>query len=141
MKRIVLILLLALLAAPAFAGIKSCNTVMVNQNLCGNLTEDLIYVRLPGASRAIVAAALAKSVGWKANIPCTEPMIALGQCTLQQLGQNVPNPETRPQAASRAISKFIAGIVVSDTAEGHRTLKKEELDALLQAIQPPVILE
>lgn len=141
MKKLILVLLLALLAAPALAGIKSCNTVMVNQTLCGDLTEDLLYVRLPGDSRAVVTAALAKSVGWKANIPCTEPMIALGQCALEQLGQNVPNPETRPQAASRAVSKFIASVVVSDTAEGHRTLKKEELEALLAAIQAPVILE
>ncbi|OQC35319.1 MAG: hypothetical protein BWX64_02513 [Acidobacteria bacterium ADurb.Bin051] len=42
MKRLILTLLIAFVAVPAFAGIKACNTVLVNQGLCVTTDQDLL---------------------------------------------------------------------------------------------------
>jgi len=134
MKKLILVLLLALLAAPALAGVKQCNSVMVNQNLCADTTQDLLYLKLAGDARAQTITALAKSVGWTANVTCSTAMVAVAQCTEVQLGQSVANPETRLVAANRALREFVQNAIRSEQAEGHRETKMAELAALLSAI-------
>ena len=138
---IVCLILAVVLAAPAAAGLRQCNSVMVNQTLCADLTQDLLYVRLAGDARADVAAALAESIGWTAQVTCTPVMVAAAKCLEAQLGQQIANPETRPQAASRALRLFVQGTVRSYFAEGHRTTKRRELQQLLDAIGTPAVTE
>ncbi|MCL4838331.1 MAG: hypothetical protein KJ058_10250 [Thermoanaerobaculia bacterium] len=143
MKRILILLsLAALLAAPSFAGIKACNTTLVNQGPCVTTDQEVIYLRLADANaRANVAAALARSVGWTANVTCTAEMVTAGHCTEEQLGQPVTNPETRRAAASRALRLYVQGLVRSDLGEGHRATKNQELQVLLDGIETPAVEE
>lgn len=60
---------------------------------------------------------------------------------LVRLGQPVTNPETRPQAASRALRQYVQMLVRSDTAEEHRDVKRAELEALPAAITDPTVTE
>lgn len=135
---IVCFLLAVVLAAPAAAGLRQCNSVMVNQTLCADLTQDLLYLRLAGAARANVAAALAESIGWTAQVTCTEAMVGLGQCTAQQLGQLVANPKSERNAAKAEFKRLIKDeFIRSLDSETLRADSKAALDAALAAIGDP----
>ena len=99
-------LALLLSVASAEAGIKSCNATLVSQNVCDNTTQDHLYINIAGESRQDVVTALAKRVGWTANIACSQIRVDAGTCTVGQLGQSIPNPETKAKAASRYLREL-----------------------------------
>lgn len=103
----ILALALFLSASVASAGVKNCNATLVNQNVCGDATQDVIYLRLAGTSRAEVLAALAKRVGWTANVTCNQARVDAGACSAGQLGQTIANPESKAQAASRYLRETV----------------------------------
>lgn len=98
---------LFLAASVADAGVKGCNNTLVAQGVCGDNTQDVIYLRLAGTSRAEVVTALAKKGGWSANIVCNQARIDAGVCSAGQLGQTIANPETKAQAASRYLREVV----------------------------------
>ncbi len=59
----------------ASAGVKNCNNTLVMQGVCGDTTQDVIYLRIAGTSRAEVVTALAKKAGWSANVDCTQALV------------------------------------------------------------------
>lgn len=105
---------LFLAASAASAGVKNCNNTLVTQGICGDNTQDVIYLRLAGASRAEVVTALAKKVGWSANTECTQALVTAGACSAGQIGQQVHNPETKAQAASRYLRELVREVVRGD---------------------------
>ena len=105
---------LFLAASVADAGVKGCNNTLVSQGVCGDNTQDVIYLRLAGTSRAEVITALAKKRGWTANVTCTQALVTAGSCTAEQIGQSIPNPETKPQAASRYLRELVREAVRAD---------------------------
>ena len=114
---------------------------MVNQNLCVDTTQDLLYLKLAGNARAQTITALAKSTGWTATVTCSTAMVAAAQCTEAQLGQPVTNPETRIAAANRALREFVQNAIRLEQAEDHRRTKDLELNVLLNAIAVPEVTE
>lgn len=107
MDTIGICLALLLCASSAEAGIKGCNAALVTQTVCGDTTQDLLYLRLAGTARQEVLTALAKRVGWTANITCTQARVGAGACTIGQLGQTIANPESKAQAASRYLRETV----------------------------------
>lgn len=111
---ILVTLALFLSASVADAGVKGCNNTLVTQGVCGDNTQDVIYLRIAGTSRAEVVTALAKKAGWSANVDCTQALVTAGACSAGQIGQQVPNPETKPQAASRYLRELVREAVRGD---------------------------
>lgn len=123
-------LALFLSVASAEAGIKGCNAALVTQNVCDNTTQDHLYVNIAGTARQDVLTAFAKRVGWTANIVCSQIRVDAGTCTVGQLGQSIPNPETKAKAASRYLREL--------TKQAVRDEKIADAAAAEAAAQTPV---
>lgn len=104
----------------ASAGVKNCNNTLVTQGICGDNTQDVIYLRLAGGSRQDVVNALAKRVGWTANVTCTQALVDAGSCLVGQLNTSVPNPETKAKAASRYLREVVKTAVKDEKVQDIR---------------------
>lgn len=114
----------------ASAGVKNCNNTLVTQGICGDNTQDVIYLRIAGESRAEVVTKLAKRGGWAANVICTQAMVDAATCTIGQLNTSVANPESKAQAASRYLREVVKQAV--------RDEKVADIAAAGAATLPPV---
>lgn len=123
---------LFLFASVASAGIKNCNATLVTQSICGDTTQDVLYLRLAGESRQDVVNALAKRAGWTANVTCTQAMVTAATCTAGQLNTSIPNPETKAKA--KAASRYLREVVKTAV----RDEKVDEIRTAGAAALPPV---
>ena len=80
----------------------------------------MLYLRLAGGSRQDVVNALAKRVGWTANVTCTQALVDAGSCLVGQLNTSVPNPETKAKAASRYLREVVKTAVKDEKVQDIR---------------------
>lgn len=138
MKRLILILLTALLAAPAFAGRSNCTQALVDAGICRATGDKVWFLSMNDAADAKLQSALAKQAGWVAEVTCTAEMVALAQCTEQQIGTLVANPRTERNAARAEFRRMLKDEYIrSEDAEAIRAQYKEDLEAALGAITDP----
>lgn len=138
MKKLILLLLLALLAAPALADRTACNAAITATGVCRNNSDILWSLSISQAADAKLQAALARKAGWTAQVTCTQAMVDLAQCTSGQLGQLVANPKTERNAARAEFKRMLKDeFIRSLDAETIRADSKAALDAALAAIGDP----
>lgn len=137
MKKPLLCLLLALLAAPAFAGRDNCTAALVTATVCRSTSDVLWSLSVSPAADAKLQSALARKAGWTAQVTCTAAMVP-ASCTAQQIGQLVANPVTERQAARAEFKRMLKDeFIRSLDAETIRADSKAALDAALAAIGDP----
>ena len=138
MKRLILILLAAFVAVPAFAGRSNCTQALVDAGICRSVGDKVWYLSMGDAADVKLQAALAAKAGSTATVTCTAEMVALAQCTEPQIGQPVANPQTERQAARQEFRRMIRdGLIRSGEAEAIRAQFKADLEAALGAITDP----
>jgi len=138
MKRLTLFLLPALLAVPAFAGRSNCTQALVDAGICRNVGDKVWYLSMDDAADVKLQAALAKAGGWTAEVTCTQEMVDLAQCTAEQLGTLVPNPQTERNAARKEFRRMLRDEYIrSGDAEALRAQYLADLQAALGAITDP----
>lgn len=138
MKRLTILLLLALLAAPAIAGRDACNASLVTAGVCRQNSDILWSLSISRAADAKLQAALARKAGWTSTVTCTQAMVDLSQCTVEQIGTPVANPRTERNAAKAEWKRMIRDeFIRSLDAETLRAESKAALDAALAAIGDP----
>lgn len=138
MKRLILILLAAFVAVPAFAGRSNCSQALVDAGVCRATTDKVWYLSMSDAADVKLQSALAKQAGWVAQVTCTAEMVALAQCTEPQIGQPVANPQTERNAARAEFRRMIRdGLIRSGDAESIRAQFRADLEAALAALEDP----
>lgn len=138
MKRLILFLLAAFVAVPAFAGRSNCTQALVDAGICRAVGDKVWYLSMSAAADAKLQAALAKKSGWVPEVTCTAEMVALAQCTEPQIGQLVPNPQTERNAARKEFRRLLRDEYIrSGDAEALRAQFLEDLNAALGAITDP----
>ncbi|HRS37451.1 MAG TPA: hypothetical protein P5199_13315 [Thermoanaerobaculia bacterium] len=138
MKRLILFLLAAFVAVPAFAGRSNCTQALVDAGICRNVGNKVWYLSMADAADAKLQAALAKAAGWVPEVTCTQEMVDLTECTAEQIGQLVPNPQTERNAARKEFKRLLRDEYIrSGDAEALRAQFIEDLNAALGAIEDP----
>ena len=138
MKRLILFLLAALMAVPAFAGRSNCTQALVDAGICRTTTDKVWYLAMSNSADVKLQAALARKAGWTATVTCTQEMVDLAQCTAQQIGQPVPNPQTERNAARNEFRRMLRDeLIRSGDAESIRAQFKADLEAALAALEDP----
>lgn len=131
MKRLTLIPLLALLAAPVLAERTGCNATLVAQGVCRDNAKILWSLDMSSAADAKLQSALARKAGWTSQVTCTQAMVDASQCTAGQLGQLVANPQSERNAAKQEFKRMIKDeFIRSFDAETNRALVKVYADSL-----------
>ncbi|OQC39623.1 MAG: hypothetical protein BWX64_01612 [Acidobacteria bacterium ADurb.Bin051] len=138
MKRLTLFLLAAIVAAPAFAGRSNCSQALVDAGVCRAATEKVWYLSMTDSADVKLQSALARKGGWTATVTCTQAMVDLAQCTAEQIGASVPNPQTERNAARKEFKRILRDeLIRSLDAELIRADSRAALEAALAAIADP----
>lgn len=133
MKKIALVAVsVAVLSLPAYAERINCTNALVTNGVCDTNVQIHWGLSMSVAADAKLQTALARKAGWTAQVTCTQAMVDLAQCTAQQLGQQVANPESERQAAKREFKRLLREeYIQSLDAETNRALVKAYADSLV----------
>lgn len=92
--------LIALLAAPASAGIRGCNNNLVSAGVCRNTSNEILSFDFTTTDMNHLAKRAARLGGWTSTVPCTAALVSDGICTQGELDAgNV----TKPYACTSAL--------------------------------------
>ena len=97
-------------SAPASAGTRPCTTALVTAGICRSTTDILYTLSISSAAAPQVQAAISGLYGYQTPTPCTTDMVAVGVCTVGQLG--APVAITRAQFVDVTIRSWLLRSVV-----------------------------
>lgn len=127
MRRLALILLLALAAAPLSASWKACNGTLMTQNVCRALGNTVLFYDAPTAALIDLRDAIVAQENYQATVRCTDVRsfvtLANGQpskilatagvvadsCTLNA---TVANPQSTTDFADAVIDRYLRNYVI-----------------------------
>jgi len=112
MKKIAHLLLVGILvlSTPVTAGTRACTTALVTAGICRSTSDILYTLSISAAAAPQVQAAISGLYGYQTPTPCTTDMVAVGVCTVGQLG--APVAITRAQFVDVTIRSWLLRSVV-----------------------------
>lgn len=128
------VVVLACVALPASAGVRPCTGAMVTGGLCTATTDVLLSYAVPQAVQADFLAAYAAAMNYQETVPCAEEAVSdrgilvaaglgMAGCAPAQVGQEIPNPQSR----SAAVDAFIRN-QLADTVRQWRVQQRVEAE-------------
>lgn len=129
MKKLILAALVLLLAAPVYASSRSCNVTLVNQGVCRDSGNLVLFYDAPGSAFADLRDAILEEYNYQGEVVCApsrqyQPLLngqpskvlsAAGQAQdgCPTVGQPTPNPQGTAEFADAVIDLELRNRVIA----------------------------
>ena len=111
MKRLFLLLIVALFAVPSFAGHADCTSVLVTEGVCRDATNHVFYFDAPNVTFAELRDAIATQQGWASLMICTDDLVRAGICSVGELETEVA--VAKDDFAEGWVKRILREVVIS----------------------------
>lgn len=113
MKKIVLITTLSLLfTITAWGATLDCNEALVEQGVCADVDNALLYYQGSRETMAEISAAISTTQKYVPEFECSEAAVAAEMCEESEIGSTVNNPISSEQFADNFIKAIIERLVI-----------------------------